>query len=54
LKLEGWPPPWNNPRGTRKLLKKGATMKLNTIQRKKSRWGLEAPFGKEELVDRMY
>jgi transposase-like protein len=40
--------------GTRKLLKKGATMKLNTIQRKKARGGLEAAFGKEELVDRMY
>jgi putative transposase len=40
--------------GTQKLLKKGATMKLNTIQRKKTRGGLEAAFGKEELVDRMY
>jgi putative transposase len=29
-------------------------MKLNTIQRKKARGGLEATFGKEELVDRMY
>ena len=29
-------------------------MKLNTIQRKKTRGGLEAAFGKEELVDRMY
>ena len=40
--------------GTRKLLKKGATTKLNTIQRKKARGGLEAAFGKEELVDRMH
>jgi transposase-like protein len=40
--------------GTRKLLKKGATMQLNTIQRKKARGGFEAAFGKEELVDRMY
>jgi transposase-like protein len=40
--------------GTRKLLKRGATMKLNTIQRKKARGGFEAAFGKEELVDRMY
>jgi transposase-like protein len=40
--------------GTQKLLKKGATMKLNTIQRKKTRGGLEAAFGKEELVNRMY
>jgi transposase-like protein len=40
--------------GTRKLLKKGATMKLNTIQRKKAREGFEAAFGKEELVNRMY
>jgi len=29
-------------------------MKLNTIQRKKARGGLEAAFGKEEIVDRMY
>jgi len=29
-------------------------MQLNTIQRKKARGGLEAAFGKEELVDRMY
>jgi len=29
-------------------------MKLNTIQRKKARGGLEAAFGKEELVERMY
>jgi transposase-like protein len=29
-------------------------MKLNTIQRKKARGGLEATFGKEELVNRMY
>ncbi len=29
-------------------------MKLNTIQRKKARGGLEAAFGKEELVNRMY
>lgn len=29
-------------------------MKLNTIQRKKTRGGLEAAFGKEELVNRMY
>jgi len=29
-------------------------MKLNTIQRKKTRGGLEAAFGKEELVERMY
>ena len=29
-------------------------MKLNTIQRRKARGGLEAAFGKEELVDRMY
>jgi putative transposase len=40
--------------GTRKLLKKGATMRLNTIQRRKARGGLEAAFGKEELVNRMY
>jgi len=29
-------------------------MQLNTIQRKKTRGGLKAAFGKEELVDRMY
>lgn len=29
-------------------------MQLNTIQRKKAREGLEAAFGKEKLVDRMY
>ena len=29
-------------------------MKLNTIQRKKTRGGLEAAFGKEKLVNRMY
>jgi len=29
-------------------------MQLNTIQRKKARGGLEAAFGKEELVERMY
>jgi transposase-like protein len=29
-------------------------MKLNTIQRKKARGGLECAFGKEELVERMY
>jgi putative transposase len=40
--------------GAEKLLKKGATMKLNTIQRKKARGGFEAAFGKEELVERMY
>jgi hypothetical protein len=40
--------------GTRKLIKKGATMQLNTIQRKKARGGLEAAFGKEEIVERMY
>jgi transposase-like protein len=53
LKLEVWLPPWNNPRNP-KTIEKGATMKLNTIQRKKARGGLEAAFGKEELVDRMY
>jgi transposase-like protein len=40
--------------GTRKLLKKGATMRLNTIQRKKARGAFEQALGKEELVDRMY
>jgi transposase-like protein len=29
-------------------------MRLNTIQRRKARGGLEAAFGKEELVNRMY
>jgi hypothetical protein len=29
-------------------------MQLNTIQRKKARGGLEAAFGKEEIVERMY
>jgi hypothetical protein len=29
-------------------------MRLNTIQRRKAREGLEAAFTKEELVDRMY
>ena len=29
-------------------------MQLSTIQRKKARGGLEAAFGKEELVNRMY
>jgi putative transposase len=29
-------------------------MRLNTIQRRKAREGLEATFSKEELVDRMY
>jgi hypothetical protein len=53
LKLEAWPLR-GIIHGTRKLLKKGATMKLNMIQRKKARGGLEAAFGKEELVDRVY
>ena len=29
-------------------------MRLNTIQRRKARGGLEAAFGKKELVNRMY
>jgi transposase-like protein len=40
--------------GTGKLLKKGATMQLNTIQRKKARGAFEQAFGKEDLVNRMY
>jgi transposase-like protein len=36
------------------LLKKGATMKLNTIQRKKARGGFERAVGREEIVNRMY
>ena len=36
------------------LLKKGATMKLNTIQRKKARGGFEQAVGREEIVNRMY
>jgi hypothetical protein len=38
----------------RNLIKKEATVKFNTIQRKKTRGGLEAAFGKEELANRMY
>jgi hypothetical protein len=40
--------------GTRKHFRKGATMRLNTIQRRKARRGFEQAFGKEELVNRMY
>jgi hypothetical protein len=40
--------------GTQRLFKKGATMRLDTIQRRKARGGFEAALGKEELVNRMY
>src|SRR4030042_3231676 len=40
--------------GTRKHFKKGATMRLNTIHRRKARKGFEQALGKEELVNRMY
>ncbi|OQB74969.1 MAG: Integrase core domain protein [Deltaproteobacteria bacterium ADurb.Bin135] len=53
LKLEVWLPPWNNPRANSSK-EKGATMKVNTKQRKKATQGFEHIYGKDELTNRMF
>jgi hypothetical protein len=39
---------------SRKTIKKGATIGLSTIRRKKAREGLKAAFGKEDMVNWVY
>jgi hypothetical protein len=53
LKLEVWLPPWDNPRANISK-EKGATMKVNTKQRKKATKGFEQIYGKDELANRMF
>jgi DNA-binding transcriptional ArsR family regulator len=53
LKLEVWLPPWDNPRANISK-EKGATMKVNTKQRKYATKGFEQIYGKDELANRMF
>jgi len=53
LKLEVWLPPWDNPRANISK-EKGATMKVNTKQRKKATHGFQEIYGKGELANRMF
>jgi hypothetical protein len=53
LKLKKWLPR-GIIHGTQILIKKGATMKVNTKQRKKARKGFEQGLGKEEMLNRMF